>query len=106
VYNASDIADQKIISWLKAHNFFDQTDIPPERVKRTINGRNKLSVCEFYQATHFVDDRLEVLSQLVGSVRKLYLFRPQKHEVEQYKNFLVHVQQITSWDQIVQLLLS
>lgn len=106
VYNASDVADQKIMSWLKAHDFLNRTGISPDRMSRTQNGRNKLSVCELYRATHFVDDRLEVLSHLVGKVRNLYLFRPQQKEVDQYQDFLPYVQQVIDWDNIVRLLLT
>lgn len=106
VYNASDVADQKIISWLKMHDFFNRTGISPDYVRRTQNGRNKSSICRLYHATHFIDDRLEVLSRLVGNVESLYLFRPQQKEVEQYRDFLIHVQQIAAWDEIEHLLLT
>jgi hypothetical protein len=106
VYNASDVADQKIISWFKSHDFFERTGVSPERVMRTQNGRNKLSACKLYQATHFIDDRLEVLSHLVGKVGSLYLLRPQQKEVEQYQDFLIHVRQVHSWDDIIQTLLA
>src|SRR3989344_5932467 len=106
VYNASDVADQKIISWLKSHNFFEQTGISPERVMRTQNGRDKSSVCNLYQATHFIDDRLEDLSHLIGKEKKLYLLRPQRKEDEQYQDFLIHVQQVNSWNDIVQTLVA
>jgi hypothetical protein len=103
-YNATDVADQKILAWFLAHNFFERTGIAPNRVQRTGNGRNKLSVCELYHATHFIDDRLEVLSHLVGKVRNLYLFRPQQEEVGQYKTFLAHVQQVDTWDEVARVL--
>ncbi len=104
VYNASDIAEQKILSWLKSHEFFEQTGISPDRVRRTQNGRDKSSICAIYQATHFVDDRLEVLGYLVGKVSNLYLLRPQEDEVEQHRDFLIHIQQFMKWDDIVKLL--
>lgn len=106
VYNASDVADQKIVEWLKSHNFFERTGISPERVRRTQNGRNKSSVCELHKATHFIDDRLEVLSHLVGKVGNLYLLRPQKKEVEQYQDFLTHIRQVDTWDDIVRSLIT
>jgi len=106
VYNASDVADQKIGSWLKSHDFFERTGISPERVRRTQNGRDKSSVCELHKATHFIDDRLEVLSHLVGKVGSLYLLRPQQKEVEQYQNFLIYVKQVQSWDDIVRSLIA
>lgn len=106
VYNATDIADQKIISWLEAHDFFNRTGISRHQVRRTLNGRNKWSVCELYKATHFVDDRLEVLSHLVGKVENLYLLRPQAQEVEQYRDFLPHVTQMETWLEILRVMTS
>ena len=105
VYTASDVAEKKILYWLESHSFFERTGISPDRVRRTQNGRNKSSVCESYRATHFIDDRLEVLSHLVGKVKNLYLFRPQQKEIEPYQDFLIQVRLVTSWDEIVQVLL-
>ena len=102
VYNATDVADQKITSWLQFHDFFVRTGILPDRVKRTQNGRNKLSVCQAFGATHFVDDRLEVLSHLVGKIENLYLLRPQQFEVEQYKEFIDSVSRFDTWENLTQ----
>ena len=100
-YNATNIADQKIVSWLESRDFFNKTGIPKHKVRRTRNGRNKWSICKFYRATHFVDDRLEVLSHLVGKVESLYLFRPQAQEVEQYRDFLPYVIRVETWQEIL-----
>lgn len=101
VYNATDIAAQKIVSWLELHDFFNKTGIPQDQVKKNLNGRNKSSVCEFYKTTHFVDDRLEVLSHLVGKVENLYLFKPQAQEIEQYCTFLPNVILVETWQEIL-----
>lgn len=106
VYNATDTADLKIISWLKSHAFFEITGITPDRVRRTNKGRNKSLICEEYGATHFIDDRLEVLSHLIGKLQCLYLFRPQQHEVDKYRQFLPYVQEVKSWNEVVQILLN
>jgi len=106
VYNATDVADQKINSWLLAHDFFSRTGISPDRVRRTQNGRNKLSICQTYGATHFIDDRLEVLSHLIGKVENLYLLRPQRKEVEQFETSLASVRQFETWDDLVQSMIA
>lgn len=106
VYNATDVADQKITSWLLVHDFFARTGILPDRVRRTQNGRNKLSVCQMYGATHFVDDRLEVLSHLIGKVENLYLLRPQHQEVVQYEGFLKSVRSFETWNDLTQSLIT
>ena len=105
VYNASDIADPKIASWLKSHDFYNRTGIAYDRVRRTQNGRNKLSVCKYYGATHFIDDRLEVLGHLINHVENLYLFRPQQSEIEQYQRSLKSVQRVETWNEILQLII-
>ncbi|MEX0917435.1 MAG: hypothetical protein WDZ90_02855 [Candidatus Paceibacterota bacterium] len=105
-YNATDVADQKITSWLEAHDFFQKTSVSRYRVRRTQNVRNKLSLCGFYKATHFIDDRLEVMSHLIGKVENLYLLRPQESEVEQYRCFLPYVVRVQTWQEILRLMLT
>ena len=105
VYNATDVADQKIFSWLDFHDFFRKTSIPPNRVRRTNRGRDKSQICEEYGATHFVDDRLEVLGYLIGKLPQLFLFRPQQNEVAQYSHFKPHVREVMSWEEIVYTIL-
>ena len=105
VYNATNVADQKIISWLQYHNFFKKTGISTEMVMRTQNGRDKSALCKKFGATHFIDDRLEALSYLIGKVENLYLLRPQQTEVKQHQRFLPLVQQVSSWNEVIQLLL-
>ncbi|MDR3548567.1 MAG: hypothetical protein P4M11_09955 [Candidatus Pacebacteria bacterium] len=106
VYNANDVADQKILSWLKFNNFFGRTGISPDRVKRSPQGRDKSAICELYEATHFVDDRLEVLGYLVGKIKNLYLLRPQIEEVNMFKHFITAVTPIKSWDEALKILLT
>ena len=100
VYNANQVADAKIHSWLDYHHFFKRTRISPDQVIRTNQGRNKRPLCSELHITHFVDDRLEVLTHLIGEVGNLYLFRPQKHEVEQHKNSLDKVILVDSWKEM------
>jgi hypothetical protein len=51
--------------------------------------------------THFVDDRLEVLSYL-DAVPNRYLFRPRADEVDAHRRFLAYVQVVDSWTELVQ----
>jgi hypothetical protein len=105
VYNATNVADQKIAGWLKFHNFCEKTGITKERVQRTTNGRDKSGICRKYNASCFVDDRLEVLGYLLGKVKLLYLFRPQSQEVEQHRLYLPYVQRASTWEELITLLL-
>jgi hypothetical protein len=106
VYKATDVAEEKILAWMKHHNFYERTGVPSSRIHRTQFRRDKSSLCEKHRATHFIDDRLEVLGHLVGKVRHLYLFRPQREEVLKFKQTLRHIQQVVmSWDEILKALL-
>ena len=100
VYKATDVADEKMLKWFEHHRFSARTGIPLSRVHRTTDGRNKYPMCERYGATHFVDDRLEVLGHLVGKVNHLYLFRPQPQEITRFAKFRHRVQVVKSWNQI------
>lgn len=104
VYNATDVADAKIQSWLEYHNFYEVTGIRKDRVHRTENGRDKSSICKRYRATHFIDDRLEVLKHLIGIVPNLYLLRPQEQEIAQYEEVLPYVHRAETWIELQQLM--
>lgn len=104
VYNATDVADSKILAWLEFHNFYEATGISRDRVHRTENGRDKSSICLRYKATHFVDDRLEVLKLLIGKVPNLYLLRPQEEEVKQFQDALPYVYRANEWTEIIALI--
>ena len=111
VYKATDIATEKILGWLRHHNFSERTGISFDRVHRTSSGRDKTPFIEQSSQTHhgttvMVDDRLEVLSYFVGKVPNLFLFRPQSQEVEQFRNTgaLSHVHVVTTWQEIENIL--
>jgi len=107
VYNSTGIADEKIRVWLEAHKFTERTGIPPERIRRTTHGRDKTPFMEQSTSTHYsttvvVDDRLEVVSKFVCKVPNLFLFRPQTHEMEEFKHTgaLSHVHIVKTWQEI------
>lgn len=120
VYNATDIADEKIRAWLVYHKFTELTGIPLERVVRTKNGRDKTSFMDQSSATHYgttvvIDDRLEVMSYFVGKVPLLLLFRFQLREIAELvkrrrlcnvleSDVVSHVQQVKTWQEIQNIL--
>ena len=111
VYNSTGIATEKILTWLSSHRFTERTGIPFERVHRTVKGRDKTPHLEQSSRTHYgttmvVDDRLEVLSHFVEKVPNLFLFRPQREEVEKFKHTgaLSHVRVVKTWQEIEDLL--
>jgi hypothetical protein len=107
-YNATNVVDQKVFAWLDRHRFHQLTGIPPSRVHRSWDGRDKSDLCRKYGATHFVDDRLEVLGMIQKVVPHLYLFRHQPQEVAKFEKDipLTRVNQINSWPELAQKILS
>jgi hypothetical protein len=90
----------KTLHWLDHHGFYDLTGIGSKRVHFCRERHEKAGICEKLGVTHFIDDRLEVLSHLT-TVGTLYLFRPRPYEVRQFARFLSRVKQVNSWKEIM-----
>lgn len=90
----------KTLHWLDHHQFYDKTGIGRDRVHFCRERRQKDGVCQKLGITHFIDDRLEVLSNLT-TVGTLYLFKPRPDEVKQFAEFLKRVKQVDSWQEIL-----
>src|SRR5687767_13287048 len=54
--------ERKTREWLAHNGFHDVTGIPPERIHFCRKREEKAPICARLGITHFVDDRLEVLS--------------------------------------------
>ena len=60
--------------WLHHHRFFDGTGVSAENLRFCRERREKKAHCRELGITHFIDDRMEVLTQLRGLVPHLYWF--------------------------------
>jgi hypothetical protein len=60
--------------WLERHAFHSLTGVRRDRVLFCLKRPQKREHCASIGATHFVDDRLDVLEHLVGLVPHLYWF--------------------------------
>lgn len=96
---------EKTLHWLDHHRFYDLTGIEREHVRFCRERHEKASICEKLGITHFIDDRLEVLSGLT-MVSALYLFRPRPNEIERFTRCLHRVVQVNSWQEILKRELS
>ena len=94
-------AQIQILAWLKAHDFYTKTGIKPENVNFVRQRNEKDAVCVKLGVTHFVDDRLEVLSYMVESTPNLILFQPDQEEVNEFKQFLSKVTVANDWNEVV-----
>ncbi|MEM7234423.1 MAG: hypothetical protein AAF517_19750 [Planctomycetota bacterium] len=60
--------------WLDHHSFFDRTGVPRENLRFCRERREKKIHCRDLGITHFIDDRMDVLTHLRGLVPNLYWF--------------------------------
>ena len=64
--------------WLSRHDFYGRTGVRQDRVRFCLKRPEKRDHCVAIGATHFIDDRLDVLENLVGLVPHLYWFGHQR----------------------------
>ncbi|MFC7545308.1 hypothetical protein [Plantactinospora sp. GCM10030261] len=91
---------RRTLEWLAHHDFHHQTGIPPERVRFCRHRPDKAPIARDLGLTHFVDDRLEVLSYLT-SVPHRFLFRPRDTEVAAHSIHLPGVHRVEGWAELV-----
>ena len=60
--------------WLSRHDFYARTGVRQDRVRFCLKRPEKRDHCAAIGATHFIDDRLDVLEHLVSLVPHLYWF--------------------------------
>lgn len=87
---------RKTLEWLTHNGFYDQTGLTPAKVHFCFERAEKEIICKRLGVTHFVDDRLEVLSYL-HSVPNRYLFQGSQGEVYKFSAHLSMVKQFEDW---------
>lgn len=60
--------------WLQRQSFYERTGVRQDHVRFCLKRPQKRDHCAAIGATHFVDDRLDVLEHLAGLVPRLYWF--------------------------------
>ena len=103
VYDA--IGEARNRHWLNHHRFFAMMGIPESNVHFCLKREEKAPICKELGVTHFIDDRLEVLSHMVGIVPNLYLLGPSEGDLRKFRQYLPKVTVVQSWDQIQEMLL-
>ena len=98
-------AEKKILSWLADHDFYQKTGIRKENVMFCRERHEKEKICRDNDIGYFVDDRLQVLSNMVGTVPHLYMFQPAEEEIEGFKEFLPEVMRVESWAEAMEKML-
>ena len=101
VSKCTEWAQTQILLWLKSHDLYAKTGIKEENVHFVRQRHEKDAVCRKLGITHFIDDRLEVLSHMIESTPNLILFQPDANEVKEFKEFLSKVTVVNSWEEVV-----
>ncbi|MCA9354449.1 MAG: hypothetical protein KC877_02940 [Candidatus Kaiserbacteria bacterium] len=96
--------EEKTLAWFAHHQFFELTGIKPEHVRFCRTRDGKAPICAELGITHFIDDRLEVLSYLT-TVPHQFLFRGSVREIRGFEKHLAYTTQVSNWRQIETLLL-
>lgn len=94
-------AQEKILAWLKDNDFYGKTGVEQGNVYFCRERHEKEKICRELGVTHFVDDRLEVLSHMVEKIPNLYLFQPCQSEVSEHVKYLPNVHMVENWGQLL-----
>jgi hypothetical protein len=94
---------QRSLEWLEHKQLTALTGISFDNIHFCRKRHEKDGICQSLGITHFVDDRLEVLSYLT-TVQHRILFRPSEDEVRQYKASLPTVKVVQSWTEALRAL--
>lgn len=101
ISKCSEWAEKQILAWLQSKDFYLKTGIDPRNISFVRERADKDAVCRTLGITHFIDDRLEVLSHMIESTPHLYLFQPNSEEVEKFKEFLPKVTVVNGWEEVL-----
>lgn len=93
----------KTLNWFKYHNFYSKAGINPKNVYFCVERHEKNPICKKLGITHFIDDKLEVLSYL-ETVKNRYLFKPKEQEMNRYCQYLSQVKVINSWRELLAIM--
>lgn len=97
-------AQEQILLWLKSHDLYNKTGVKEGNVHFVRQRHEKDNVCRKLGITHFIDDRLEVLSHMIESTPNLILFQPDPKEIEEFKKFLPNVKLANNWKEVIEII--
>lgn len=90
--------------WLAHYQFFDETGVLEENLHFCLERSGKRELCKQLLITHFIDDKLEVLSHVLDFVLRLYLFRSTPAEYVGFEDALPRVIVCNEWHELVALI--
>lgn len=105
VSKCGESTEKRTLEWLDHHNFYERTGVQRDRVHFCRERAQKAGISDALGLTHFIDDRLEVLSYL-ENVKQLFLINENPKEVRKHARFLPKVKRVATWREVTESLLS
>lgn len=68
------------LAWLEATSFYESTGLSEDHVHFCRERQGKAPICAELGITHFIDDRVNLMQILRGTVPNLFLFGPEASE--------------------------
>lgn len=91
---------RRTLKWLKHHNFYQRTGTLPENLHFCRTRPEKAPICRRLGATHFVDDRLDVLDYL-NDVPNLFLFQPNPSDEQRFQASPQRARLVWKWEEVL-----
>lgn len=79
VSKCGESVENKTRGWLSRNGIYAKTGLAKDQVYFCKKRKDKAPICRKLGITHFIDDRVDVLSHMVGIVPHLYLFGEQSN---------------------------
>jgi hypothetical protein len=79
VSKCGESVENKTRGWLSKNEVYAKTGLSKDQVHFCRKRPDKAPICRRLGITHFIDDRVDVLSHMVGIVPNLFLFGEQAH---------------------------
>ena len=99
------LTEARTRDWLAHHDFYARTGVPKDHLHFCRTRAGKAPIAAELGLTHFVDDKLEVLSHLT-TVPHRFLFRPAETEVRAHAAHLAVVKRVETWPDLVRALVT
>lgn len=97
---------EAVLSWLHHWDFFERTAIPENHFYPCAQRHEKLPIALDLHITHFVDDRAEVLSHMIGVVPHLFLFQNLDESMDDFAAARSHMRFFKTWKELLPALLA
>jgi hypothetical protein len=99
-----DRGSTRTLEWLRDRKFFERTGIPEANLHICYERSEKEGIVAKLGVTHFIDDRTEVMSYMIGTVPDLYIFQNLNEDRLKFPDAAKQMTFVQSWKELLELL--